>query len=161
MKVDPRLRNYLYRVYFTIACALCFVTCTGSWFKIIFIQPSLIADTQNIWRDQESKNDFRNERLKKMLTFIQTNCAEKITLELLEKRFFLSRFTISRKLKAYTGMSLPQYVNTIRLIHAKKMLRQGLGVTDTALACGFGSVSDFDRIFCAETQMTPSQYRKQ
>jgi len=110
--------------------------------------------------EHHTKSNNENEILE-ILKFIESHFSEKITLELLEKRFFLSRFTISRKLKAYTGMSLPQYVNTIRLIHAKKMLRQGLGVTDTALACGFGSVSDFDRIFCAETQMTPSQYRKQ
>lgn len=96
-----------------------------------------------------------------VIKFTEENFGEKITLATLAEKFYMSKYTILRKFKAYTGMGLPQYLNTIRIINAKKLLADGDKIINIALNCGFGSVSNFDRVFLAETGISPREYRKQ
>ena len=57
-------------------------------------------------------------------------------------------------------MSLPVYLNTIRVINAKKRIAEGMKITEAAMECGYESVSNFDRVFRKEVGMTPAQYKK-
>lgn len=95
-----------------------------------------------------------------IVRYVEANFSEKITLDFLAEKFFLSKFTVSRKFSAYTGTSLPKYLNSIRIINAKRYLKRGMKVTDAAFMCGFESTSNFDRVFFAQTGMTPSEYKK-
>lgn len=94
-----------------------------------------------------------------ILAFIEEHFSEKITLDTLSEKFFISKYTISRRFKSYTGMGLPKYLNTIRLINAKKQLAGGEKIIDVALSCGFESVSNFDRVFSAYIGMSPKKYK--
>lgn len=93
-----------------------------------------------------------------VIKYIETHYSEKITLDDLASRFFMSKYTFLRKFKRHTGMGLPAYVNTIRLINAKNMLASGAKVAECAMACGFESLSNFDRVFRKETGMSPREY---
>jgi AraC-like DNA-binding protein len=92
--------------------------------------------------------------------YIETHFNENLTLEILAKKFFMSKFTFLRKFKKHTGMGLPSYLNTIRIINAKKMLADGARVLEAAMACGFESLSSFDRVFRRECKMTPREYKR-
>lgn len=92
--------------------------------------------------------------------YIETHFAENLTLDILAKRFFMSKFTFLRKFKQHTGTGLPAYLNTIRIINAKKMLSDGVRVSEAAMACGFESLSSFDRAFKKECKMTPREYKR-
>ena len=92
--------------------------------------------------------------------YIEMHFAEHITLDTLAKRFFMSKYTFLRKFKTHTGVGLPAYVNTIRIINAKRMLSDGCGITECAMACGFESLSNFDRVFRKETGLSPREYIK-
>lgn len=93
-----------------------------------------------------------------VIKYIETHYSEKITLDGLASRFFMSKYTFLRKFKTHTGMGLPAYVNEIRLINAKNMLSSGAKITETAMACGFESLSNFDRVFRKETGMSPREF---
>jgi len=121
----------------------------------------LIADTQNIWRDQESKNDFRNERLKKMLTFIQTNCAEKITLEQIAASAEISTRECLRSFQLTLKMSPFEYLIDCRVRKAANLLQNTSdSITDIAFSCGFSSSSYFCRIFKKITGQSPSAFKR-
>ena len=110
-----------------------------------------------------SKNSpatVKNEDAGEIIKFAEANFGEKITLDILADKFHLSKFTVSRYFSRYTGMSLPKYLNSIRIINAKKYLKDGMKVTDTAYRCGFESTANFDRVFLSQVGMSPMQFKK-
>jgi len=53
-----------------------------------------------------------------------------------------------------------RYVLFCRLAKAKSLLMGShLAIKEIALSCGFGSLSQFNRLFQQENGMTPSQFR--
>ncbi|MBE7033090.1 MAG: helix-turn-helix domain-containing protein [Ruminococcaceae bacterium] len=102
----------------------------------------------------------KNEDAGEIIKFVEANFGERITLDLLSEKFHLSKFTVSRYFSRYTGMSLPKYLNSIRVINAKKYLRDGQKVTDVAFRCGFESVSNFDRVFTNQVGISPMKFKK-
>jgi len=113
----------------------------------------------NIQSDERNNND--DDTFFEIIKYIENNYTAKITLELLSKEFFLDPYTISRKFNSITGLSIPKYLKTIRIIHAKQKLSfSDTPLTDIAMQCGFSSLVDFDRVFKQDTGFTPLQYRK-
>ena len=109
---------------------------------------------------RNSSEPSSKEDASEIIRYVEANFSEKITLDLLAEKFFLSRFTVSRYFSRYTGTSLPKYLRSIRVINAKRYLKEGMKVTDVAFRCGFESTSNFDRVFLAQTGMSPSEYKK-
>ena len=109
---------------------------------------------------KNSPTTTQKEDAGEIIRFVEANFSKKITLDLLAEKFHLSKFTISRYFSRYTGTSLPKYLNSIRIINAKKYLKDGSKVTDVAFRCGFESISNFDRVFTAQVGMSPIQFRK-
>lgn len=68
--------------------------------------------------------------------------------------------TFCRAFKRRTGMTFVEYIHSIRINSAKKMLLQtSLYVDDICYECGFNSLSFFDRVFKERTGKTPREYR--
>lgn len=101
-----------------------------------------------------------DSELSEILKFIEQNFTGKITLDVLSEKFYINKYTLLRKFKNHTGMGLPKYLNTIRIINAKRELSKGKRIIDVALSLGFGSVSSFDRAFLSEVGISPREYRK-
>jgi AraC-like DNA-binding protein len=58
-------------------------------------------------------------------------------------------------------MTLVEYIHSIRINTAKKLLQQSkMYVDDICYECGFNSVSFFNRKFKRYTGMTPMEYRR-
>lgn len=73
----------------------------------------------------------------------------------------MSRTTIHRKLKAYTKLSLSQFIREVRLQEAHEMLQQNLGtVSEIAYKVGFGSPTYFDKCFHEYYGFPPGDVRK-
>ena len=68
---------------------------------------------------------------------------------------------ISKFFKNKVGMSFRQYVNCLRIHESKQLLKTASkSISEIGEMCGFASTRAFDREFCAQTGMTPSDYRK-
>lgn len=116
------------------------------------------------------KNDFvkytdmgnRQNTQKELLSYLQQNYSRPISLQELSARFHLSEKYISRYFKENFHLNLSQYVNYLRLSHAKHLLEtSALSVTEVALQSGFSNVSYFIRTFKKGFGMSPLQYRRQ
>lgn len=100
------------------------------------------------------------DKLIPVLDYIDENLEADLSLELLEQRFFINRFHLSRLFKKSTGSNIHQYVIFKRVSKAKKLLSEGFSVTETCALSGFSDYSNFIRTFKKTTGISPGQYKK-
>lgn len=99
---------------------------------------------------------------KELLSYIQQNYCSRVTLSDLSGHFHLSEKYISRYFKEHFHLTLSQYLNYLRLSHAKHLLETtSLPVTEVALRSGFSNVSYFIRAFKESYGTAPLKYRNQ
>lgn len=72
----------------------------------------------------------------------------------------MSRAQLLRRLKKITGLSPGLYIKSIRLQKAKEMLEADVTVSDAAFENGFGTLSNFTKVFREKYGITPSQWRQ-
>jgi AraC-like DNA-binding protein len=71
------------------------------------------------------------------------------SLEELGKKIGCSPFYLSRTFSQETGMTMSQYLRSLRMEKAAELLRSGkYNVTEAALAVGYNSLSHFSKVFC-------------
>lgn len=101
------------------------------------------------------------EKLRAVHDYLEEHYAERISLEQLSSLFYISRFHLSREFRAHYGAPLSGELTSIRLSHAKALLRfSDSPVSQVAAECGFQDAGYFIRVFRRVEGMTPLQYRK-
>ena len=102
-----------------------------------------------------------SERIQEILTYINNNYQEPISLVSLSDSMFVSVSTLSRIFKKITGVKFPDYVNQVRMHYAvDDLLNSNKSITEIAVDNGFSSPSSFNRVFKEMYKTTPSQYKK-
>lgn len=90
--------------------------------------------------------------------YISQHLTEDLSLEALEKEFFISGEHISREFKRSTGITLHTYITRSRIDLSKQYLLQGMSVREVCQLCGFSSYNHFFKTFKKECGMTPMAY---
>lgn len=100
-------------------------------------------------------------RLNHLMTWLEEHFAEEICWEQLASQFTLSLRTLHRQLKQQTGLTPQRYLNRLRLMKARHLLRHGEdSVTDIAFQCGFGDSNHFSTLFKREFSWSPREIRQ-
>lgn len=74
----------------------------------------------------------------------------------------LNEKTLYRKLKSLTGMSIQEYIRSIRMKRAAQLLQNGsFSVSEVMYIVGFNNPSYFSKVFCAQYGKTPKEYKKE
>lgn len=84
---------------------------------------------------------------------------KKTTLEIMATSQGLNKFQFLRSFRALHGITPCRYLNNLRLLKAKSLLRQGDDLAACAAACGFYDQSHFSRLFKNNLGITPGIYR--
>ncbi len=109
----------------------------------------------------ENDKSGRNTIEKEMISYIQQNFMEKISLKEFGEQFHLSEKYISRYFKEHFHITLSQYVTYLRLEHAKQLLQDtDIPVTEIAMQSGYQNVSYFIRSLQKAYAVSPLKYRK-
>ena len=96
-----------------------------------------------------------------VLAYIQQHYREEIDLTGAAARVYLSPGYLSSQFKQAMGVSFVDYINRVRIEHAKKLLEDPAATNyQTAQAVGFSNEKYFSQVFKKVTGMTPSQYRE-
>lgn len=111
---------------------------------------SLFSDRQISWYAQ---------RVDAARQVMEQRFAEPHTLRSLAREAGMSPFHFARIFRQLTGSPPHRYLVSIRLARAAGMLRDGAGVTETALATGFNNLSHFIRLFRRTYGTSPSRVR--
>lgn len=95
-----------------------------------------------------------------ILDYIDNNLVNDLSLEFLEKHFYINRFYLSRLFKKTTGSNLRDYIIYKRISLAKKLLVKGHNVSDVCQMSGFNDYANFIRTFKQTVGMSPGHYGK-
>jgi signal transduction histidine kinase/ligand-binding sensor domain-containing protein/DNA-binding response OmpR family regulator len=99
--------------------------------------------------------------LKKAMAFIEANLLNPgFNNEALEKELGMSHSTLYRKLKALTGLSIHEFIRSIRLKRAAQLLESGVSVSEAGYQTGFSEMKYFRSYFKAQFGCLPSEYLK-
>lgn len=99
------------------------------------------------------------DKLAPILDYIDKNLENDLSLECLEKKFYLNGSYLSRLFKKSTGSNIHEYIIYKRISKAKRLLSSGYNATETGLMCGFNDFSNFSRIFKRTVGVSPRQYK--
>lgn len=92
--------------------------------------------------------------------FIEDNYAEKITVEALSEKLFLTRRTFERRFKKSTHCTVLEYLQKVRIEASKKALEAGRkSVDEIMLDVGYFDNQTFRQLFKKITGLTPVEYR--
>lgn len=93
--------------------------------------------------------------------FIKHHLHEEISLDRLEKEFYISKYHICREFKRQTGMTVHRYIVKSKLDLCKRLLEKGYPMIEIYKICGLGNYNHLFRAFKKEFGMTPKEYVKQ
>ena len=99
--------------------------------------------------------------IQSILLYCSEHYNEDITLEKIAENTHMSKYYISHIFSKEIGISMPEYINSLRIRDAESLLEQGeLSITEVAFAVGFNSLRSFNRHFFAQTGKTPRQVKE-
>ncbi len=98
--------------------------------------------------------------VQEIAAYLENHCAEHITLEKLEKKFYVSRYQLSRDFVRIVGCPPHRYLMQKRLVNAQRLLAEGIPPQQAARQCGFEDYSNFYRKFRAVCGTGPRGYRE-
>ncbi|NQX62996.1 AraC family transcriptional regulator [Paenibacillus qinlingensis] len=102
-----------------------------------------------------------HERILEVVRYMNNHYMQDLPLHLLAEKFYVSPYYLSRFFKEATGFTFVEYLNSVRIKEAKKLLEQtSMKVSLIAKKVGFGSVTHFGRVFKLVTGHAPLYYRK-
>lgn len=111
------------------------------------------------------KNEVSPEKelsfAEKLLRYIQQYHNQNITSQNICKHFACCRTYMSTEFNRYTGKTIRQYINELRISDAKNLLENtNMTVTEIAFTVGFSSSAYFSELFKTSEGSSPLQYRK-
>lgn len=107
------------------------------------------------------ENALPSRSLTEVRAYLEEHFTEKLNLEDLANRFFISKFHLSREYKRIYGITIGDDITAKRISHAKSLLRfSDLSVEQIAISSGFQNAAYFIKVFKHAENMTPLKYRK-
>lgn len=99
------------------------------------------------------------EKLAPILNHIDNNLKSDLSLEALEKKFFINASYLSRLFKKCVGSSIHEYIVYKRISKAKELLAKGLDASEICSLCGFNDFSNFSRTFKRTVGITIREFK--
>jgi len=109
-----------------------------------------------------SKYEHEESFADKIVTYINSNFSNEITISNLAEIVKLSENCVSRKFKKMMGISVFGYLNSVRIQKAKEMLvLTDMTITEISTEIGYNNSNYFAKQFKRVESITPLKYRKQ
>jgi len=101
------------------------------------------------------------DEISRTVSLLTDHFQEDLTVDDICQAVGLSRTTLSRCFRKYTGRSLIDFLNSVRIDHACRMLMETSdSISDIAFQSGFSNLSHFNRQFRRTIGRPPREYRR-
>lgn len=102
-----------------------------------------------------------DETVLKAQEWIENKPTETYTIENICNTFGVGRRTFERRFKKYTGNSISEYIQRVKVEFAKKQLESGSKtINEIIYETGYNDVDAFRKVFKKITSLSPADYRK-
>jgi YesN/AraC family two-component response regulator len=109
----------------------------------------------------ERANDLGDNLFVSLLVYADNNFRNRCLLRDAAVSIGYDYAYVSKFFKNKARMSFRQYVNCLRIIESKQLLKStSKSISEISEVCGFSSTRIFDREFHSQIGMTPSDYKK-
>lgn len=121
-----------------------------------------LVQSQHLMQISTEAGEASNEtRLHFLLHFIHENLAEKISIDALSRKAYMSRNAFFKWFKEQFGITPLEYIIRERIKLAKQILSEKeSNVSDVGYQCGFTDVNYFVRLFKKAEGITPGAYKE-
>jgi AraC-like DNA-binding protein len=127
----------------------------------IFLQLIVYLNRLILRKRREEEKDVRyDERIIRILAYINENLEGELSVDSLAERFYVNKYYLMHHFKDQTGYTLHSYILQKRLARAAEMIKKGLQISYAADRCGFRDYSSFVRAFKKSFGLSPKQYHK-
>lgn len=109
----------------------------------------------------QNGDDTITVKLDSVKEFLDKNYRDKVLLDDIASRFYISKYHLSREFKRVYGITIIDYLTIKRINHAKEQLRFTKdSIENIAADSGYPDASYFNKVFQKIEGMTGSEYRK-
>lgn len=100
----------------------------------------------------------RNRMVAEAIDYISSHLKEQISIEELCKHVGFTKFYFCRKFKEVTGKTVVEYINLMRCINAKRLIKSGqYNISECAELSGFSNLSYFTKTYRKHMGKKPSE----
>jgi transcriptional regulator GlxA family with amidase domain len=115
---------------------------------------------ESLLLNEDQQRSHHDEEIIKVQEWLDQNYQAGVVIRGLAERFKLSVRSLNRRFKLATNTSPLQYLQNLRIEHAKELLKQSnLAVSEVADMVGYQDASYFTSLFKKSTAVTPIEYR--
>jgi transcriptional regulator GlxA family with amidase domain len=109
----------------------------------------------------EADGSHHDEAIIEAQQWLQEHLGQAVSMAQLASRLALTPRTFNRRFRHATGMSPQAYLQSVRVRHAKELLRHSnLGIGEIAWQLGLQDASYFSQLFRRHSGVTPLRYRE-
>ncbi len=146
IQLNSNTSSYTQLISYSHACHLMYELLL--YFKVD--QPTVVRSQKQI------------ERLRNIIQYIEENYTQKITLDDIAEREFISSSYLSHFFELNMNISISSYLCKIRIEHSiNYLLYSDDSIEEIAESCGFSSPRSYATLFRKQYNILPSQFRKE
>lgn len=111
-----------------------------------------------------NKNNLPSEPNKKfiknIILYINDNLTSELTLEKIAEQFYIDKSYLCRIFKKNTGYTVNKYITHKRIMLVRELCSANMSLAEACIEAGFGSYSNFYKMYVNETGKSPKQELK-
>ena len=97
-------------------------------------------------------------RIQSVIEYINKNLSKDLSLDVLAREFYISKYHLSHQFKSYTKQTIHTYIKEKRMLSAAAQLQDGIQPQQVAENLGFSTYAGFHRAFVQKYGVAPSAY---
>lgn len=127
----------------------------------LFLQIMTEINRMSLRSAQKKDAPEEPELISQVLAHISEHYHEKLTLQTLADRFYVSKYHLSHEFSDRVGTSVYRYIILKRLLSAREQIAGGAAPSEVYQNCGFQDYANFYRAFKSEYGISPKAFAQQ
>lgn len=105
----------------------------------------------HVFEDENQDNGV----VAQVISYINKNFQNKITLDELAEQFYLSKYHLCRIFKEATGHTVVSYINNRRIAETKELYQNGMNISNACMEAGFSGYTSFYKAYRKQFGVMP------